>query len=112
MAFENDALSDVMQKYLYALKTGNAKTLKNVVTPHYLKMLNNHNTLKTTIKKNRDVANKEAKIQFDIKTRKSLTKNEIYVAIKDKKKKDFGHHWYVLRQTKRGLFIHDMIADD
>ncbi len=99
------AIKELMNNYLKAIHTKNAVELKKMTGTDYYKGLEK-NYLSSNIKQNK----KFIPYGFDIKVNKAnVSKDQFWVNIKDKKKKEYSDYWYIIKKEKDNFTIIDMV---
>ena len=90
----SSALFKLMHQHLSAMKAKNEVELKKTVTRNYFKLMSKDGQLKELFDLQKD---DHKKIDFDIVFKElSEKQNQFLVNIKDKDKKEYDDHWFVI----------------
>jgi hypothetical protein len=104
-ASSDKEIKELMNTYLKSIHAKDVINLKKITTNSYLKKLKN-SYLNSNIKQTK----KFKAYSFDIKINKAnLDKNQYWVNIKDKTKKDYSDYWYIIEKNIHSFKISDMV---
>jgi len=108
-AFSSEAndIKKLMNKYLSALNQKNETLITEITSKKYFKLLKKENNLKKTFAKTKTQSKKT--FYFDMIYKKAaVDKNLFLVNIKDRKMKDYGEYWYLVKYQDGKYIIDDM----
>ena len=98
-------IKELMNTYLKNIHAKDAMKLKKITTNSFFKSLKN-SYLNSKIQQTKQFK----PYSFDIKINKAnLDKNQYWVNIKDKTKKDYSDYWYIIEKDIHSFKISDMV---
>jgi len=107
LASEENQIKTLMQNYLKALDQTTSQSLKKITSDKYFQNLNKNGILNKTRELNKQSKNKS--LDFDMKIKKAaVSKDLIFVNIKDVKSKNYGDYWYLVKKIDGQYIIDDM----